>query len=65
MVNNKVFDPPGHGRVGGYYFHVWSPFKDKIRTTKDAICEDTEHFLDVALRVIFKFAKLVNFMDVN
>ena len=24
-VANIVFDPPGHDRIGGHYFHQWCP----------------------------------------
>ena len=23
---NRFFDPPGHGRIGGHYFHTWCPY---------------------------------------
>ena len=22
----KIFDPPGHSRIGGHYFHAWCPY---------------------------------------
>ena len=30
----KFFDPPGHGRIGGHYFHVWCP---SVRKNKKAL----------------------------
>ena len=30
QCNITVIDPPGHGRIGGHYFHTWCPY---VRTS--------------------------------
>ena len=29
----RVIDPPGHGRIGGHYFHTWCPSEKQKRAT--------------------------------
>ena len=42
-----IFDPPGHGRIGGHYFHTWypsvRPYKKQKRATTDTMRENNDH----------------------
>ena len=54
----KTIDPPGHGRIGGHYFHTWCPYvrtsvrhknenalqrpENKIRATKKTMRENND-----------------------
>ena len=29
LVSAPLFDPPGHGRIGGHYFHAWCPSENQ------------------------------------
>ena len=50
-------DPPGHGRIGGHYFHTWCPYvrpKNKKALQFRVPCVLINgHLLAVAWRVIF------------
>ena len=51
----RLFDPSGHGWIGGHYFHTWCPSvrqNSKIRSTSDTMRENNEHMLAGALWVI-------------
>ena len=45
----NFFDPPGHGRIGGHYFHARCPYvrtsQKQIRATSDTMHENNDHLL--------------------
>ena len=36
----SLFDPPGHGRIGGLYFHTWCPY---VRTSVTKTKKETRY----------------------
>ena len=51
----SFIDPPGHGRIGGHYYHTWCPSvrKTKNAATPGTTCADNGNLLAVAWWVIF------------
>ena len=58
-AQSAVYDP-GHGRIGGHYFHALCPSvtKIKMRATKDTMCENDDHLLAGAWWVTLKSSDL-------
>ena len=50
--SQTFIDPPGHGQIGGHYFHTWCPYvrskNKKSAATPGTMCADNGHLLAVA-----------------
>ena len=61
-LEKSVIDSPGHGRLGGHYFHAWCtsvrPSQKQKRSTADTMCEDNDRLLAVAWWVILNSLNL-------
>ena len=46
-IHQFIIDPPGHGRIGGHYFHAGYPYvrlsQKQIRAMTDTMHENNDH----------------------